>query len=516
VEPDKQVEIQLGHMCNNRCAFCVSGQRTGMGEALPLPTEPILERIREARGRGHDKITLLGGEPTLQPGFMDVVRECVALGFSEIVIFTNGVKTARAQVIDDVLATGGNFTWRISIQGATEAHHEATTLKVGSFARIVRTLTHLAAREERITINMCVVGSNYESVDRFPELLSPYGVSQLHLDLMRPMDAGQRTQDELRALMPKLSLMVPPLTRMIDGFDEGFDVNIGNVPYCVAPHLARWIHHDGEATETIAIDGDDQLSRPWNKYFTKRKDKIKPPSCAECVFEARCSGVFETYAHFHGTDELVPIRASRLAEADPSQHFLALSLREVAAELEGEWRSEERGTSEMLLTLHADPTLRVALRGARAEGSFARYGAVTLHRPGSLDGRRTHLPALRAIGAALEAAGHGVVHPVGDDAALSLRASVASRLKRLRGAAPFGALSFADVRVSEDGARAELDLVGPAGEAATVWLAETEGRPTGGYRLAEGAEPTDALVAGLKDLLGVFRGAALDHEAAPA
>ena len=64
-------------MCNNRCVFCVSGQRTAMGEAGPMPVEPLLERIREARARGHRKITLLGGEPTLQPGFMDVVRECV-------------------------------------------------------------------------------------------------------------------------------------------------------------------------------------------------------------------------------------------------------------------------------------------------------------------------------------------------------------------------------------------------------------------------------------------------------
>jgi MoaA/NifB/PqqE/SkfB family radical SAM enzyme len=495
-------------MCNNRCVFCVSGQRTGMGEALPLPTEPILSRIREAKARGHDKITLLGGEPTLQPGFMDVVRECVALGFSEIVIFTNGVKTARAQVIDDVLATGGNFTWRISIQGATEASHEATTRKPGSFARIVRTLEHLAAREQRITVNMCVVGSNYESVDRFPALLSRYGVSQLHLDLMRPMDAGQRTVDELRALMPKLDLLVPPLTRMIAGFDEGFDVNIGNLPYCVAPHLARFIHHDGEMTETIAVDGDDDLSRPWNKYFVKRKDKQKPASCAECVFVERCSGVFETYAHFHGTDELVPIRPSRLAEVDPDGEFLALRLRGVTDALTDAWDVSARGTGEVELRLRADARVRLALRGPQAVDALARYGDVTVHRLAPLSALRPHVDALEGVARALEGAGLIAVHPIGEDAVTPLTASVAARLRRLRAAAPFGDLRFVDVRVSDEGARAELELVGPKGEAATVWLGEADGRPTGGYRVSEGTKPSDALVAGLRALLGVFRGAA--------
>ena len=52
MEPDRQVEIQLGHMCNNRCVFCVSGQRTAMREALPVAAEPVLEKLREARAQG--------------------------------------------------------------------------------------------------------------------------------------------------------------------------------------------------------------------------------------------------------------------------------------------------------------------------------------------------------------------------------------------------------------------------------------------------------------------------------
>ncbi len=79
-EPDRQVEIQLGHMCNNRCVFCVSGQRTAMREALPMPLAPIEARIEAAYEAGHRKITLLGGEPTLQPHFLSAVRRGVRGG----------------------------------------------------------------------------------------------------------------------------------------------------------------------------------------------------------------------------------------------------------------------------------------------------------------------------------------------------------------------------------------------------------------------------------------------------
>ena len=144
MEPKQQIEIQLGHMCNNRCVFCVSGQQTAEGLAGPLDVDPVIREIEKAFAAGHRKLTLLGSEPTLQPGFLDVVRRAVALGYEEIVLFTNGVKTAREAFIDEIVATGGRFTWRISIQGATAAAHERTTLKEGSFARIQRTMATLA------------------------------------------------------------------------------------------------------------------------------------------------------------------------------------------------------------------------------------------------------------------------------------------------------------------------------------------------------------------------------------
>src|SRR5262249_28589449 len=114
-----------------------------------------------------------------------------------------------------------------------------------------------------------------------------------------------------------------------------FDVNIGNLPYCIAPQLARWIHHDGEPTLTIAVDRQTELSLPWDKYLVKRRDKSKPEGCRACVFESQCSGVFEAYRAFHGVDELRPVTPERLAEVDPGRRFLALHLRPMVARLGG-------------------------------------------------------------------------------------------------------------------------------------------------------------------------------------
>ena len=123
------MEIQLGHMCNNRCVFCVSGQRTGLRQAFPLAGDPIKEKIREGFAEGRRQLTILGGEPTLQPEFLSVLQYAVDLGFEEVVVFTNGVKTARPEFVDEVLATGGNISFRLSFQGGNALAHERTTFK---------------------------------------------------------------------------------------------------------------------------------------------------------------------------------------------------------------------------------------------------------------------------------------------------------------------------------------------------------------------------------------------------
>ncbi|MFT3769666.1 MAG: radical SAM protein [Minicystis sp.] len=502
-------------MCNNRCVFCVSGQETALGRALPLDPAPILAEITRAHAEGHRKLTLLGGEPTLQPSFLDVVRHAVGLGFEEIVIFTNGVKTAREGFIDEILATGGKFTWRLSLQGATKESHERTTKKDGSFDRILRTMETLRRKGERLTVNMCVVQSNYESVGAFPALLRPVGAVQLHLDMVRPLDAGARSEEELRGMIPRYSDMVPALEAMVQGFPEGFDVNIGNLPYCIAPHLARFIHHDGERTMTIAVDGQGTLSRPWDKYLVKRRDKMKPDTCRACVFESRCSGVFEAYRHFYGTDELLPITPERLRAVDPDRRFLALHLRPLLATLGtmtlpapfANMTVTETGDAEVTVVLTgASPSdgqrLAVALRPPRAgAGSFDLFGVQVLDQKGD---RAAALAALRALWSELAKGGHRVLHPLGDDALVPVARTVGARLMRLRERAPFGALAWRDVLVSEGGRRAEAVFEGPAGERATVWLAEQNGKPVGGYRVDAG-EATPALVEGLRAIMAALK-----------
>ena len=251
-----RVEIQLGHFCNNRCVFCVSGQLTEQKLAPRIELEPIVAALEAAAERGVRRVTFLGGEPTIQPSFQPALERAVALDFEEIVIFTNGVRTWKAPFMEHVVSLG-RFTWRFSLQGGDEETHDRVVGRRGAFERIRRGMLWLSERQQDITVNMCVNGHSYRSLPLFPELLVGRGPRQLHVDTVRPNGAGVRSEQELDGLLVPYSDMAPFFEAMLQGFSEldpSFEVHVGNLPYCVLPGWTAWLHHGGEATATVTTD----------------------------------------------------------------------------------------------------------------------------------------------------------------------------------------------------------------------------------------------------------------------
>lgn len=348
-EPNHQIEVQLGHLCNNRCVFCVSGQLSEQDRAPQLPESPIRRQIEAARANGAKKITFLGGEPTIQRSFISLLERAVALDFDEIVIFTNGVMTPREsfrQRVKRIVSGLGEdardrVIWRFSLQGGTREAHDETTVNPGSWDRIVESMATLHGENARLSGNMCVVSGNAESVSALADVAQQYGLENLHLDMFRPRDSGDRTEEYLKDLMrTPYSEMATSFRALVTGVDEklgeAFDLNIGNMPYCVAPDIAWRIHHDGEDTVTVAASGSGSTQEGFNKYLDKRTDKHKLPGCADCVFDDQCGGVFNLYAEIHGHDELVPVTNDKLWETDVrGHHFVLLAESAVRAWAEG-------------------------------------------------------------------------------------------------------------------------------------------------------------------------------------
>jgi MoaA/NifB/PqqE/SkfB family radical SAM enzyme len=324
MEPKERFEIQLSHVCNNRCVFCVSGQMTELRMAKPTPLPDIKVKFDEAAARGITKATIMGGEPTIHPTFFPTVEYALELGFEVIEIFTNAARLDKQAFVDKIMAIGKDrLVWRISIQGWDRETHDLTTKKPGAFARIIKGIETLTALGQTITCNMCVVEQNYRSLVLLPEFVRKYPISQVHLDMVRPRDSGVRTEDYLDGIMPDYADLGRVMRTMFEGLEAsspGFDINVGNLPFCQLPDWAHRIHHGGNKTYTVSAEGPGRLSVvAWDKYEDKKSDKLKLDACGSCVFERRCDGFFDLYARRRGTEQFVPVSREKLRRSDPEQ-----------------------------------------------------------------------------------------------------------------------------------------------------------------------------------------------------
>ncbi len=121
------LRISLTDRCNLRCVYCMPAD----GIAFRPPDEllqdhELLLLVRIAAELGVRRIRLTGGEPTVRPGLVDLVREIAAVpGIRDVAMTTNGL---LLESLAEPLARAGLHRVNVSLD----------TLDPSRFARITR------------------------------------------------------------------------------------------------------------------------------------------------------------------------------------------------------------------------------------------------------------------------------------------------------------------------------------------------------------------------------------------
>ena len=103
----RNVEINIGKVCNNKCVFCLDGMVSKDDHAF-MPWPDMQSELAYWRERGHLSVGFLGGEPTFHKGFLPALARAAQLAFEEIVIFTNGVLLPQRGFVEKAAALAGS------------------------------------------------------------------------------------------------------------------------------------------------------------------------------------------------------------------------------------------------------------------------------------------------------------------------------------------------------------------------------------------------------------------------
>jgi len=86
--PGRLASVIFTQGCNLRCRFCYNRTLLGDKAAAPLTWESVIAFLRDRQGF-IEGVVFSGGEPCLQPGILDALREIRELGF-DAALHTNG------------------------------------------------------------------------------------------------------------------------------------------------------------------------------------------------------------------------------------------------------------------------------------------------------------------------------------------------------------------------------------------------------------------------------------------
>lgn len=86
------LRISLTDVCNLRCVYCMPEEMKFRPRQELMTDEEIIHLVKVAASLGVNKIRLTGGEPTVRPGVVELIREIAAVeGIADLAMTTNGI-----------------------------------------------------------------------------------------------------------------------------------------------------------------------------------------------------------------------------------------------------------------------------------------------------------------------------------------------------------------------------------------------------------------------------------------
>jgi MoaA/NifB/PqqE/SkfB family radical SAM enzyme len=185
-----EIVLDLTRRCNLKCVMCtqirhfddIPEELSWYDHHRELPLAAwvdLLDQIKSFRPRLH----LTGGEPTVYPGFADLVREIKQRGFL-MRLTTNGTRLAQ---LADLLVSRGVEVVVVSLDGP-EALHDRIRGQQGVFRRATEGIRALLAAAHRLgrlgpvlTINCTISRSNLEVLEQMVPLALDLGADFLQI-----------------------------------------------------------------------------------------------------------------------------------------------------------------------------------------------------------------------------------------------------------------------------------------------------------------------------------------------
>lgn len=403
--------IEISDRCNEVCVHCYQEQGT-KGE---MTTDQIKSVMDELAQIGVLVLTISGGEATLRPDFLELLRHARKRSFA-IRLFTNGLTMTRALAAE--LHALAVHVVEISLYSHRPDVHDFITGVPRSFERTTAGIRYLAELGVDVHVKSPVLGVNETETNALRAFALSLGASSFAEDpgMLMPREGGDRGPERLARSQRAFEASLASAPELLTAQPEGAKPKAApQGPICGAGHVVH-IEPNGELRPCTMLElklGDARegvaAARAHNAELLKLrsigwKDLHGCRSCdlagacgrcyasalaevgdALAPYPSACANARSIYRVRTGVEpEIIPGAHGR-TELGPYQHVEGSRFRAVDDEITAE---DEALAARLGWTRRKGGALP-------APGARARPGElVQLRRPGSKRARPLQMPAL--------------------------------------------------------------------------------------------------------------------------
>jgi MoaA/NifB/PqqE/SkfB family radical SAM enzyme len=300
----KKTVIITGYTCNNNCRFCINLNKRKL---INKSTKQIIEEMVLVRKKGFTYLELIGGEPTIRPDIIDLIKFARQLKFENIMMATNGRLFAYKEFTAKIIQAG--LTDLIfSIHGYNAKLHDFLTRSKGSFQQMMQGIKNVKALGlKRLGTNTTIVKQNYRYLKKIGQLILKLGFRNSEFIFVDPTYGA--AYDNFFKFVPKISQAAPCIRQCLDlGKDKVSHWTIRYVPLC---HFTGYENQISELQESVIFHTQHLAPDYINLDVEKSRQKIartKTKKCKGCKLFNQCEGIWMDYLKHYGDRELKPIK----------------------------------------------------------------------------------------------------------------------------------------------------------------------------------------------------------------
>jgi len=265
--------------CNNDCIHCMVSEELARGKCLSL--EELKRMIYSKR---NDKIDFFGGEPAIQPHFLEALRYAKSLGI-KCWLGTNARVFYYKEFAKRIAETGIDMV-RSSVYGHDAKLHDSITTVPGSFNQTIGGIKNILKYKIPLIVNVVIMKPNYRHLEEITKLLIGLGVSDIKYSSLILRGNAYKNR---KSLAVEISKVKPYLQKALKNAAEcNIKIRIEKNPICIAPEFA----------EHFIKESDPRVDP--NEMFSKSE------KCKKCKYNSRCVGISKRYEGLFGLSELTP------------------------------------------------------------------------------------------------------------------------------------------------------------------------------------------------------------------